>query len=140
MITIYCLKTRFEDFKIARSLFDVASCKCKMTVNCTCQKTTDACQCAILFALSKNKEDSCPQVKVHVSSQELQFGENRLYWQDSYKKIKNLKAEWKSRDLLQQALSGKEVPKIGEHLETGENDEQSSTEDSEHEEDEYKYT
>lgn len=73
---------RLEDLKLkSRSLFDVATCKCTMTVNCRCQKTPDACQCAILIKClcEKTKENPYPRVQVHVSSKELQFGENRIY-------------------------------------------------------------
>ena len=129
-------KARLEDFKLkARSLFDVAACKCTMTVNCTCQKTPDACQCAILIKCLCEKAKKIPVLELRFMFLQRNYNLGKIGSIDkTVTKKLNVKAERKASD-LQRALSGKEVPKIGEYSEIYEH---SSIEDSEYDEDEYK--
>ncbi|GBL75381.1 hypothetical protein AVEN_194577-1 [Araneus ventricosus] len=131
-------KARLEDLKLkARSLFDVAACKCTMTVKCTCQNTTDAYQCAILIKCLCEKTNKIPVLELRFMFLQRNYNLGKIGSIDKTltKKI-NVKTERKARD-LQRAVSGKEVSKIGEYSEIDEH-KHSSIKDWEYEEDEFK--
>lgn len=64
------------------------------------------------------EKNSFSQIEVQDSSKKLQFVENWIYWQKSYKRVKK-EGRAENRE-LHLSLSGKEVPKIEEYLEIDE--------------------
>ncbi|GBN17974.1 hypothetical protein AVEN_161557-1 [Araneus ventricosus] len=113
-------KARLEDFKLkARSLFDVAACKCTMTVNYA-EKTPDACQCAILIKCLCEKTKIIPVLELRFMFLQRNYNLGKIGSIDkTVTKKLNVKAEQKAR-ALQRALSGKEVPKIEKYSEIDE--------------------
>lgn len=58
-------KSRLDEFKAkAKSLFDCATCKCTMSLNCTCNKAPNICQCDIIIDCSCEKEKKIPVLEL----------------------------------------------------------------------------
>lgn len=129
-------KSRLEDFKHkAKSLFDVAACKCPIIVNCICKKKSDACQCDIFIQCLCEKSKKISVLDLRFMYLQRNYNLGKIGSIDKvYTKKLNAKAKRNARD-IQRVLEGKEVPKIEEYIEI---DKQSVFEESECYEDEYK--
>lgn len=58
-------KKRVEDFKQkSLLLFDVSACKCKITLNCNCQKAIEVCKCPVSIVCSCEKAKKIPIIEL----------------------------------------------------------------------------
>lgn len=58
-------KKRVEEFKQkSLLLFDISACKCKITLDCNCQKATEVCECPVSITCTCEKAKKIPVIEL----------------------------------------------------------------------------
>lgn len=87
-------KKRVEDFKQkSLLLFDVSACKCKITLNCNCQKAIEVCKCPVSIVCSCEKAKKIPIIELKFLYLQRNHGMGKIGSVDvkETKKIKDIK-------------------------------------------------